>query len=166
MVRSILVGVALGAVHWAEVHNPTMVESDHCLEQEVCVATGCRLVQMHVMDWAEAQRGDPALSAVLDWLKTQKKIDLKALLAEHASSEEGQMIFQNRQNFVIHQGALYLHSMPKGETEDTLLFVVPKAHCVTTLNGCHGNAGHQGHDCTLSLLQEHFWWPGMITQMQ
>ena len=34
-VRSILDGVALGAVHWAEVHDPTMVESDHCLEQEV-----------------------------------------------------------------------------------------------------------------------------------
>ena len=44
---------------------------------------------------------------------------------------------QNEQNFSIHQGALYLCSMPKGETEDLLLFVVPKAHCVATLNGCH-----------------------------
>ena len=26
--------------------------------------------------------------------------------------------------------------------------------------------GHQGHDCTLSLLQEHFWWPGMAKQMR
>ena len=56
--------------------------------------------------------------------------------------------------------------MPKGETEDLLLFVVPKAHSVTTLNGCHSNAGHQGHDHTLSLLQEHFWWLGMVNQMQ
>ena len=76
------------------------------------------------------------------------------------------MILWNQQNFVIHQGALYLHSMPKGETEDLLLFVVPKAHHVTTLNGCHRDAGHQGHNHTLSLLQEHFWWPGMISQMQ
>ena len=28
------------------------------------------------------------------------------------------------------------------------------------------DAGHQGHDHTLSLLQEHFWWLGMINQMQ
>ena len=26
--------------------------------------------------------------------------------------------------------------------------------------------GHQGRDHTLSLLQEHFWWPGMAKQMR
>ena len=55
---------------------------------------------------------------------------------------------------------------PKGENEDLLLFVVPKMHRITTLNGCHQDAGHQGHDCTLSLLQECFWWPGMAKQMR
>ena len=70
------------------------------------------------------------LSTVLDWLKAQKKTDLKALLAEHTCSKEGQLILQNLQNFTIHQGALYLCSMPKGETKDLLLFVVLKAHCV------------------------------------
>ena len=166
MVRSILNGVALGAVHQVEVHNPTVVESDHHLEQEVWVATGCTLVQMHVMDWAEAQREDPVLSAVSDWLKAQKKTDLKVRQAEHTSSEEGQMIFRNPQNFVIHQGALYLHSMPKGKTEDLLLFLVPKAHHDTALNGYHKDAGHQGCNHNLSLLRECFWWPGMINQMQ
>ena len=68
------------------------------------------------------------MSAVLDWLGAQKKTDLKALLANHASSEEGQLILQNRQNFMIYQGALYLCLMPKGKIEDLLLFVVPKAH--------------------------------------
>ena len=71
----------------------------------------------------------------------------------------------NTQNFMIHQKALYLHSMPKGKNEDLLLFVVPKAHRVAALNGCHRDTGHQGHDHTLSLLQEHFWWPGMTNQM-
>ena len=92
---------------------------------------------MHVTDWAEAQKKDPILSIVLDWLKAQKKTDLKAFLAEHTSSEEGKPILQNRQNFLIHQGALYLCSTPKGETKDFLLLMVPRAHCVGTLNGCH-----------------------------
>ena len=35
------------------------------------------------------------------------------------------------------QNALYLHSMPKGENEDLSLFVVPKAHQIAILNGCH-----------------------------
>ena len=88
MVRSILDGIALGSAHWVEVHNPTIVEGDCCLEQEVCLAAGYALVQMHVTDWTEAQWEDPMLSIFLDWLKAQKKTDLKALLAEHASSKE------------------------------------------------------------------------------
>ena len=44
--------------------------------------------------------------------------------------------------------------------------MVPKMHWTVTLNGCQRDAGHQGHDHTLSLLQEHFWCPGMAKQMR
>ena len=50
MVRSIFDGVTLGMAHWAEVHDLAVVEGNHHLEQEVDVATGCALVQMHVTD--------------------------------------------------------------------------------------------------------------------
>ena len=106
MVKSILNGVAIGAVHQAETHNPAMVESHHCLEQGVHVTTGHAQVQMHVTGWAKAQREDPAFSAVLEWLGVQKKTDLKTLLVEHTSSEEGQMILWIRQNFVFHQSLI------------------------------------------------------------
>ena len=92
----------------------------------------CAQVQMHVTDWAKAQREDPALIAVLDWLGVQKKTDLKVLLADHACSEEGQLILRNHQNFTIYQGALYLCLTPKGKAKDLLLFVVPEgslSHC-------------------------------------
>ena len=107
---------------------------------------------MHVTNWAETKREDPVLNAVLDWLEAQKKTDLKTLLGKHASSEEGQLVLRNHQNFMIHQKALYLLSMPKGENEDLLLFMVPRVHRVTALNGCHWDAEYQGHDHTLSLL--------------
>ena len=100
--RSILNGVTLEPVHQTEVHDPAVVEGNCCLEQEVHVATGHALAQMHVTDWAEAQKEDPMFSAVLNWLKAQKKTDLKALLTEHTSSEEGRLILQNQQNFMIH----------------------------------------------------------------
>ena len=76
------------------------------------------------------------------------------------------MIWRNHQNFTTLRGTLYLCSTPKGENEDLLLLMVPNTHRTATLNGCHRDAGHQGHDCTLSLLQEHFWWPGMAKQMR
>ena len=55
--------------HWEqyigpEVHDPAIVEGDHHLEQEIYVAAGHALVQMHVTDWAEAQKEDPMLSTV------------------------------------------------------------------------------------------------------
>ena len=70
-------------------------------------------------------------------MKVQKQTDLKILLAKHPSSEEGKLILWNQKHFAIHQGALYLPTMPKGKTEDLLLFVVPKTHHVATLNRCH-----------------------------
>ena len=121
---------------------------------------------MHVTDWATAQKEDPGLNAMLNWLGTQKNTNLRTLLGEHASSEEGQMMWRNHQNFTTLQNTLYLCSMPKGENEDLLLFVVMKAYKIATLNGCHQDAGHQSHDHTLSLLQECIWWPGMAKQMR
>ena len=82
-----------------ETHDPTMVENDHCLEQEVHVTAGCAQVQMHVTDWAKAQREDPALSAVLDRLGVQKKDRFKNSSGGTVSNTEGQMILQNQQNF-------------------------------------------------------------------
>ena len=108
------------------------------------VAAGQVLVEMHVTDWAAAQKEDPELDAVLQWLGSVKKADLRTLLGECIMSEEGQMVWRNCQNFTSFKGTLYLHSTPKGEEEDPLLFIVPKAHWTATLNRFHWDAGHQG----------------------
>ena len=121
---------------------------------------------MHVTNWAAAQKEDPELDTVLQWLEAKKKTDLRTLLREHVSSEEGWIIWRNHQNFTVLQGPLYLHSMPKGENEDLLLFMVLKTHWTVALNGCHQDAGHQGCDHTLSLSHECFWWPGMAKQIR
>ena len=151
-VQAVLDGAAIGTSQRAEVENPAVIENNQCLEQEVCVATGQILVEMHVTNWAKAQKEDPELDTVLQWLSSKKKADLKTLLGECVKSKEGQMVWRNCQNFISLQGTLYLCSTPKGEDEDLLLFVVPKAQWTAALNGCHRDAGHQGHDRTLSLL--------------
>ena len=76
-VQSILDGVTLGMAHRAEGHDPTVVEGDHNIEREVCVAAGQVQVEMYVTDWATAQREDPVLNAVLNWLEAQEKTNLR-----------------------------------------------------------------------------------------
>ena len=43
-VKSILIGVTLGSVHWVEVHDLAVVEGNQCLEQDACVIAGHPLV--------------------------------------------------------------------------------------------------------------------------
>ena len=136
--QAILDGATIGASQRAEGEDPAVIKGDQQREKEVQVATGQVLVEMHVTDWATAQKEDPKLDAVLQWLESKKKTDLRTLLGEHTLSEEGQMVWRNHQNFTTLRGTLYLCSTPKGENEDLLLFVVPKMHIWTAaLNGCH-----------------------------
>ena len=107
-VQSILDGVTLGTTHRVVGYDPAVVDSDHGIEKEVCVTAGQVLVEMHMTDWAETLREDPVLNAVLNWLEAWKKTDLKTLLGEHASSEEGRLVWRNCQNFTIHQKAQHL----------------------------------------------------------
>ena len=165
-VQAILDGATVGTSQRAERENPTIIENDQQLEQEVQVATGQVLVEMHVTNWAAAQKEDSELDAVLQRLGSKKKADLRTLLRECIMSKEGQIVWRNCQNFTSLQGTLYLCSTPKGENEDLLLFIVPKVHRTATLNRCHQDAGHQGRNHTLSLLQKCFWWPGMAKQMR
>ena len=53
---------------------------------------------MHVTDWAVAQKEDPELDAVLQWLESEKKTDLRILLGECITSEKGWMVWRNCQN--------------------------------------------------------------------
>ena len=56
---------------------------------------------------------------------------------------------------------MYVNTTPKGETEGVLAFVIPAAQHRMALNGVYRDAIHQGHQRTLALAQERFWWPKM-----
>ena len=126
--QAVLDGATVGTSQRAEKENPTIIEGDQQLEKEMQVTARQVLVEMHVINWAAAQKEDPELNAVLQWLESRKKADLRTFLRECITSKEGWMVWRNCQNFTSLQGTLYLHSTPKGENEDLLLFIVPKAH--------------------------------------
>ena len=127
-VQATLDGAAIGTSQRVERESPAIIENNQQLEQEVRVTAGRVLVEMHVTNWAMAQKEDPELDAVLQWLGSRKKANLRTLLRECIMNKEGQMVWRNCQNFISLQGTLYLPSTPKGEDKDLLLFMVPKAH--------------------------------------
>ena len=100
-VQAVLDGTTVGTSQRAEGENPAIIESDQQLEKEVQVTTGQALVEMHVTDWAVAKKEDPKLDAVLQWLESKKKTDLRTLLGECIMSKEGQMMWRNCQNFTM-----------------------------------------------------------------
>ena len=138
--QAILDGATIGTSQRAE-EDPAVIKGDQGREREVQVTAGQVLVEMHVTDWAAAQKEDPELDAVLQWLEAKKKTDPRTLLREYASSEKGWIIWRNHQIFMVLQSTLYLCSTPKGENEDLLLYMVPKTHRTTALNGFHQDAG-------------------------
>ena len=129
---------------------------------------GHTLVQMHVTDWAEAQKEDPMHWAQCStgWRHKRRQIlrhfwqntpPVKkagwsyAQLAEFYDSSRSLVPALNTQRW--DQRSLYsLWSL--------------RTHCVATLNGCHRDVGHHimwPWPCLC--YWEHFWWPGMTNQM-
>ena len=87
-VQDILDGADVGASQRAERENPAIIKNNQQLEQEVWIAARWVLVEMHVTNWAAAQKEDPELNAILQWLETRKKADLKTLLGDCIMSVE------------------------------------------------------------------------------
>ena len=75
-------GVTLGAAYRAEGYDSAVVEGDYGMEKEVCVDAGWVLVEMHMTNWEEAQREDPVLSTVLDWLEPKRRLIRRTCLQQ------------------------------------------------------------------------------------
>ena len=91
-----------------------MIKGSQEKEKEVQVTAGWVLVEMHVTDWAATQKKDPKLEAVLQWLESKKKTNLRTLLREHALCEEGWIIWRNHQNFTASKAPFICDPCQKG----------------------------------------------------
>ena len=168
-VRSLLEGAIMGATDMSEAEASKELLCEHVhLENEAHVQAA-KLALMHVVDWGEAQEADTVLATCRIWLCTCKdtpfpKRDalLKKYLGDNMDTEEGCALFCVRNSLVLSKGLLYVSTTPKGEAKGILAFLVPTGKHPTALNGVHHDAGHQGQQKMLALVQELFWWPMMV----
>ena len=78
--QAVLDGATIGASQRVVGEGPAVIKGDQQREKEVWVTAGWVLVEMHVADWATAQKEDPKLDAVLQWFESKKKTNLMTLL--------------------------------------------------------------------------------------
>ena len=167
-IQSLLEGAIVGAANWGEVRaHEELLEEHERLGQEVRVQV-VKLAPMHIIDWEEVQEVDTALAACRKWLRLRKDMllprwdaFLKECLGVEVGTEQGKMFFHICNSLILNKGLMYVSTTLKGETEGVFTFFVPVGQCWIALNGVHHNAGHQGQQRTLALMQERFWWPMM-----
>ena len=71
-----------------------------------------------------------------------------------------------KEQLLIKNGLLYCKTWQGLANEIVFQFVVPPRHRSTTLDGCHQEAAHQVQCHSTTLMQESFWWPGMIRDLR
>ena len=166
---SLLEGAIMGAVDRGEAKVSKKLLGEHrCLGSEVWVQA-TRKMPMHIVDWTEAQEVDPMLAACRRWLLTHKDTPfpmrdalLRKYLGDNANTEEGCALFCVCNSLIMSKGLLYVSTMPKGEVEGILAFLVLTDQCCAALNGVHHDTGHQSQQRTLVLMQERFCWLMMV----
>ena len=116
--------------------------------------------------WVAAQNRDEVIPLVKQWVERPK--DDQRKLEEFLDgrvADYDKRFYAARQEFMVHDGLLYLNTTSPMGQDSTPVFVVPAGKRQAAIDGCHRSAGHQGRDRTLGLLKERFWWPGMARAM-
>ena len=120
---------------------------------ETLMACPAQMTTLHVTDWKQAQKDDPALYAVVKNLRSplnQFKDALKHILDQNSI----RAFVKARENLTMKNSLLYHKLRLKATGEDMWHFVVPKTHRSVALDGCHHEAAHQGQRRSFLLMQE------------
>ena len=153
----------------AEMANINVLGESERVDQEVIVWY-TQIMKQHKnfqnlanRDWVEVQSRDPVIPTVINWIKWPRgdKRTLAEYLTGVASKYEKHFYAACQKEFTVQDNLLYLHATPMNSQDTVPVFVVLTNDQQAAIDGCHHSAGHQGWHRTLSLMKEHFWWPGM-----
>ena len=138
--------------------------------QEVCQEemVGVRLARLattNVTDWKQEQKEDPVLYQVVKHLRAPLEM-FKAALHKVLDKKATTAYVKVKEQLLIKNGLLYCKTWQRLANEIVFQFVAPQRHRSTTLDGCHQKAAHQGQHRSITLMQEHFWWPGMTRDLR
>ena len=124
-----------------------------------------RLATTNITNWKLEQQEDPVLYQAVKHQKAPKETFREALLK--VTDRKAVSAYVKSKDQLIMKNGLLQRQSKLGQTGETVLqFVVPQVHRNAALDGCHREAAQQGQSCSLSLMQEQFWWPGMARDLK
>ena len=129
-------------------------------QEEVVEARPARLATTNVTDWKQEQKEDPVLYQVAKHLRAPRET-FKAALHKVLDKKATATYVKAKEQLLIKNVLLYRKTWQGQADEIVFQFVVPQRHRGAALDGCHLMAAHQGQCHSTTLMQEHFWWPGM-----
>ena len=144
--------------------RPSSDCQDVC-QKETVGARPARLATTNVTDWKQEQKEDPVLYQVVKHLRVPREM-FKAALHKVLDKKATAAYVKVKEQLLIKNGLLYHKTRQEQANEIVFQFVVPQRHQSTALDGCHREAAHQGQRHSTTLMQEHFWWPGMTLDLR
>ena len=144
--------------------QPSSDCQDVC-QKETVEARPAKLATTNVTDWKKEQKEDPVLYQVVKHLRVPHEM-FKAALHKVLDKKATTAYVKVKEQLLIKNGLLYCKTRQGQADEIVFQFVVPQRHWSTALDGCHQEAAHQGQRHSTTLMQEHFWWPGMTQDLR
>ena len=134
-------------------------------QEETVEARSARLATTNVKDWKQEQKEDPVLYQVAKHLRVPPET-FKAALHKVLDKKATAAYVKAEEQLLIKNGLLYCKTRQGQANEVVFQFVVPQRHRGATFDGCHQEVAHQGKCRSTTLMQEHFWWPGMTRDLR
>ena len=133
-------------------------DCQNACQEETLGARPVRLAITNVTDWKLEQKEDPVLYQVVKHCKASCETFKEALL-KVTDKKATTAYVKSKEQLIMKNGLLYRQSK-QGPIEETVFqFIVPQIHRSAALDGCLHEAVPQGQRCSLSVMQEQFWWP-------
>ena len=139
-----------GDAPWAEAEDIRIIKEEERADQEVILRTtqlACqdkKFLNLCTEDWWQAQKMDPVIPHVLEWLRLLKndRTLLKDFLREKVSEADCQAYGLREKDFEKRDYILFIKTTPPGSISTIPVFVVPVNQRQVAIDMCHRGARH------------------------
>ena len=113
---------------------------------------------MSLGEWRDSQKEDPHIAKILSLIDGQLLENYRPNVGD---SEEVQNYLKFRKYLLKIDGILHRTVQLKHQVQPIDQLVLPHRFRKRMVLACHNELGHLGMDCTLAILQNRVYWPGM-----